>query len=476
MKPKKIRRREPSPSAVGDSESSSIHVVSAPKEHRPYSDKRPSVKKKRSLPTELSTTDTEGITIKNLPSKSRSKKKNRRIDPPSDGSDSNGDTLPAFKARIQKQCHQPEHVGVEAEVLDPQTISQVGGSKSEVWDIERSDFVLSSKISSVVLDTRPTAWASYINKRSGEDTHSDIPHFDNPASEARIPSSPSLGPSQSASQLGRRQLCFKHPVSSKYFPTQVPNTVKLDTIPDHPPTLPSSAQDPINAISTSDIPDILLQDTDSVIYIPAHAREDRYTYVAVFDEVTTPWEDDPIRVDPTYDEIGNYTDDISGYYQDDIQVSLNFEEEWSWNETDCPAPDDSYEEDINVGEAFNDYFDPTSEAPLEYFQLSQVDEDAHHVTRDDVGLSSMDYGNFDDDQQDYFEEAETATLLRDDEIEPADESDSDEPGLQRFLAGRELLCGLTEETTSKWPKERPSTSAEAQVAKTIRGHWLPQRL
>ncbi|KAF9055171.1 hypothetical protein BDZ89DRAFT_1055777 [Hymenopellis radicata] len=487
MKSAKIRRREPSPS---DSESSSIRVVSAPKNHHLRLDKRPIVKKKRSPPTELSTTDAEGIAVKNVPSKSRSKKEIRPIDPPSDGSESDGDAPPASKRRIKKHCHEPQLVVDEADVPDPQTISQVNGLKSEVWDIERSDFVLSSKASSVViakesvvLDTRPTAWASHINKRNGEDTHSDIPHFDNPASEARIPSSPSLGPSQSASQQGQRQLRFKYPsahVSSKYFPLPVPNTVKQDTIPDHPRTLPLSAQVLKSAIPTSDIPDILLQDSDSVIDLPMHAREDRYTYLGVFDEDTAPWEDDPIRADPTYDETRNYADDISGYYEDDVQVPLNFEEELSWNEMDCPALDDVYQQDIDVGEAFDDYFYPASEAPIEDFQYAQVDEDVHQVAIDD-DVNDMDYGDFDNDQENYYEESGMATLLPDRvyEIEPggsSDESDSDQPGLQRFLGGRELLCGLTEETPSKWVMGRPSTSAEAQVAKTIRGHWLPQRL
>ncbi|KAK0468296.1 uncharacterized protein EV420DRAFT_456595 [Desarmillaria tabescens] len=49
-------------------------------------------------------------------------------------------------------------------------------------------------------------------------------------------------------------------------------------------------------------------------------------------------------------------------------------------------------------------------------------------------------------------------------------------GLHNFLGGRELLCGFSEAFSREFERPGPTASAEAQVAKTLRDHWLPQRL
>ncbi|KAG7449282.1 uncharacterized protein BT62DRAFT_1002863 [Guyanagaster necrorhizus] len=440
----------------------------------------------------------------------------------------------------------------DTEMPSPDRSLKKKASESEIWDIEKSDFVLPSKspspISSpeivpVVLDARRLHWTSRENQ----------PHASSPVtSSSRSPhvlvdhilSSPSLGPSQSASQQGRHL----HPVAlpaicvpSKYFssaaapivPSALPkvsieparNTIAdtyrsdpqsavvectiLDEMTANPPQRVHLHQyHHIPPVLERHVPPEILdgnQEQDNLtmdVYecdehflegnawrhsreYPAHYRfhhasiapflgEYEYATDLDLDYQQTLHDDAALQIE---DETFEMSD---GRVMEPIVSQSYIGLEHYYLDSSYGYPDDGDYWNEGYDEDLFDVFDGSDQHSLNLYEPYDIsghgylDEFASKsLSVDDVCVDN-EGGQMDESlvfqaqpSPELMAPTETSNSLEDDPLGDA----------HTFLEGRGLLCGFSKAFSRDFNRiEQGPTPTEAQVAKTLRGHWLPQRL
>ncbi|KAK0206487.1 hypothetical protein DFS33DRAFT_592979 [Desarmillaria ectypa] len=427
----------------------------------------------------------------------------------------------------------------------------------EIWDIEKSDFVLPSKSHSpasspakvsVVLDARCLHWASNSSKVKDNQHHvSSSPVMSVSKSPlAQVDhnfSSPSLGPSQPASQQER----YRHPVAlpavfvpSKYFPSAsapiVPSApLKINVEPAENPvayayTLGSDPQSVVVGCAILDdmidnaprdvnlhqyhIPPVLKHHVTSEI-IDGDQEQDNLTMdVDGCDEhflEGDTWRDS--REYPVHyrfhhtgnaPDLGKYATDLDLNYQQTLHDDAAFRIEdkgFEMNDVTMDpfvtqgsagqnhycmdiydhADDEEYWDDGHNEELFA-VFDGDNQHPPNLCESYDISGNGH------LDGFASDFPSFDNvyvenevgkmDENLAFQAQAPPELMASAETSMDDVDDDSLGDAHNFLEGRELLCGFSEVFSLGFAKiERgPTASAEAQVAKTLRDHWLPQRL
>ncbi|KAK0230843.1 hypothetical protein IW262DRAFT_1453753 [Armillaria fumosa] len=451
---------------------------------------------------------------------------------------------------IEELSASQEDSDAEVPYMDP--FPKEKALESEIWDIEKSDFVLPSKSPSpigspanvsVVLDARRLHWNSEAKDNQFCVSHpvlspsrSPLAHVDN------IFSSPSLGPSQSASQKGQYLHSVDPPavyVPSKYFPSAsapIVSSTKINvetagsrmteayalgsdlqsdafecTIHDVNPlqcvdprqyrvyfvperSVPSEILDgyqeqhnlPIdmyecdehflegdlwsgskeypvhyrfhhasNAPDFSEYKDGANLDYQQILH-DGTALEIEDQIFEMNDIITEPFAiqhytgQDYYNMDPThhYADDGNYW---NGDHDEELIVAFDGDDQGS----DQPTP-------------LCESYDVSADGYSDEFTFDSLSIDGIYVEDGDGQL----------DESVAFQAQPSLELIS--FAETSLDSTDDDPfeSTHNFLEARELLCGFSEAFSRDFTRiERsPTASAEAQVAKTLRGHWLPQRL
>ncbi|KAK0191013.1 hypothetical protein F5146DRAFT_1223804 [Armillaria mellea] len=416
--------------------------------------------------------------------------------------------------------------------------------ESEIWDIEKSDFVFPSKSPSpvsVVLDARRLHWTSHSSKAKDNQLYISSPVL----SVSGLPlvqvdnifSSPSLAPSQSASQQGHHLHSVDLPaicVPSKYFPcvsAPIDPSAKINKKTARNPTTDAYGSD----LPSDDIESI--QDNNS----PQYADPRWHRVYPVFERCVPPeildayQEQHNLPIDRyEYDERflegdlrpGSGSKEYPAHYQ--FHHASNAPDSYEYNDvTDLDYPQTLHDDTALQIEDEN--FEMNNAILEPFVAQGYTDQNYYHM---DLTYHYADDGHYWDDDHD---EELPVTSVGDDQgydrhtpshesydisgdgyldgyasdSLPIDESEGGQldesvafqaqPSLQpissaetsmegvddnslggadNFLEGRELLHGFSEVFARDFTRmERgPTASAEAQVAKTLRDHWLPQKL
>lgn len=427
--------------------------------------------------------------------------------------------------------------------------------ESEIWDIEKSDFVLPTKSPSpigspsnvsVVLDARRLHWTSHSSKAKENQLCVSSPVL----SASRSPlaqvdsifSSPSLGPSQSASQQGRHLHSVAPSaiyVPSKYFPSASAPTVPSAKINVETAGNPMTDAYALGSDLQSDVIECTIQDDNPPQYVdPRQHRVHPVLERCVPSEILDGYQEqhnlpiDMYECDEHFLE-GNLWSGSKDYpahyrfhhasnapdfgeYKDatdlDYQQTLH-------DDTALQIEDESFEMNDTIMEPFvthgytdqnyyhmdltyhyaddGDYWDcGHDEELIVAFDGDDQDYDQHTPLHESYDISgdgyldefASDSLSIDDiyleneggqlDESVAFQAQPSLELMSSAEMSMDSADDNSLGGAHNFLEGRELLCGFSEVFSRDFTRiERgPTASAEAQVAKTLRGHWLPQRL
>ncbi|KAJ7047443.1 hypothetical protein C8F04DRAFT_1058841 [Mycena alexandri] len=440
-------------------------------------------------------------------------------------------------------------------------------AESEIWDIEshasekknlrrqKTQSVEETSVihvpGTVLMDARMPAWSERV-ARAAEVDAGEIPDA------IVIPSSPSLRPSQSASQVQPLIQPKRTEVASQYFPAvkQAPATHSTPQPP--PPVKPVPSPDPEAVEPQLQPPPIPPISSDSNVFVPPthfavpprnrvfanhflSVRQDSNLYLSTLIPVAPQDLEDLDHYASTLDcfetfESGFCPDEFALQYSvagepaldDDTQLGHYVSHGGDWDDTPTPAIDgwlDNYDEEdhhhhespVPYENAFADpeYMDAIGEED-EYLEpgykgpsygkceadifMDIVDEFGSNAgweeaTADSVYLNdsgyeriAIDYGydalasdeNGHQITEDAYDDQEfIGTSVRDDPGDITSEcSDPASAYNARFTQGRALLLGLpVHDAGERISQPAPHFStAEVDVVKALRGHWLPQRL
>ncbi|SJL01929.1 uncharacterized protein ARMOST_05253 [Armillaria ostoyae] len=423
--------------------------------------------------------------------------------------------------------------------------------ESEIWDIEKSDFVLSSKSPSpigspanvsIVLDARRLHWTSHSSKAKDNQlcvsspvmsaSRSPLAQVDN------IFSSPSLGPSQSASQQGRHLHSVAPPaiyVTSKYFPSASAPIVPSAKINVETAGNPMTDAYVLGSDLQSAVIECTIQDDNLPQYVDPHQhrvypvlercvpseildgyQEQHNLPIDVYECDEHFLEGDSWSGSKEYPahyrfhhasnapDFGEYKDAMDLDYQQTLHddAALEIEDEsFEMNDTIMEPfvtqgytdqnyyhmdPTYHYADDGDYWDGGHDeelivaFYGDDQHTPLhESYDISGdgcPDEFASDSLSIDGIYVENEGGQFDESVA--FQAQPSLELMSSAETSMDSVDDNSLGGAHHFLEGRELLCGFSEVFSRDFTRiERgPTASAEAQVAKTLRGHWLPQRL
>ncbi|KAK0486898.1 hypothetical protein EDD18DRAFT_652492 [Armillaria luteobubalina] len=432
---------------------------------------------------------------------------------------------------IEELSAPEEDSDAEVSYMDPSLKEKA--LESEIWDIEKSDFVLPSKsispigspanVSVVVLDARRLHWSSEA-KDNQLCVSSPVlsPSRSPPAHVDNIFSSPSLGPSQSASQKGQYLHSPAVHVPSKYFlsasaPIVSSTKINVETAGNRMTDTYALGSDPqsdaiectiqydntsqcvdprqyrVYSVPERYVPSEILDGNQEQHNLPIDMYEcdeyflegdlwsgskDEYMdaenldYQQILHDGTAlEIEDESLEMNDTIAEpfvTQHYTDqnyhnmdpahhyaDDGNYWDGDHDEELIAAFDGDDQGYDQPTPlYKSY--DISAGGYSNEFSSDSFSIDDIYVEDEggQLDESVAFQAQPSLELILSAEASMDSVDDDYFE------------------------GTHNFLEGRELLCGFTEAFPRDFTRiERgPTASAEVQVAKTLRDHWLPQRL
>lgn len=324
---------------------------------------------------------------------------------------------------------------------------------SEVWNIEFEDFVLPSKVSQAtspnILDTQRFSW-SHEGERKDQ-SPSEV-------SELQLmQSSPSLGPSQSASQ------CHLPPVVSKYFfiptPDTLPSPSKAQNFPSVSNPQPEMPEVPCLASSSHSLFEQARCPFSSQLYIGDMPVLDRDSIV-------------PDDLDVVSEVDIGHSKHTGGFSESSLQFcEISFDR-------GLDTADGHYEFDAS------DYNEDTE--PIYYID-DTFSCDGMSWTGNDDWLEDVDMaveGCAFDASSGYADplisnhrfagEAQTEqypSILWDD---PYDAKSGIAAASLPFCQGKELLHGLSECGGSR--TGFTITEAEAEVGRRLKSHWFPQKL
>ncbi|KAJ7591151.1 hypothetical protein C8J56DRAFT_934805 [Mycena floridula] len=350
----------------------------------------------------------------------------------------------------------PARKGTKPKIKQP--VPEPEKEESEIWDIEKSDYVLPSEppaesIVTQCIDTRKLPWAQESVCKSQLE-----------------PSSPSIGPSQSASQYR-----LVPQIPSKYFSTQNEHveenmaTAALPSSPSHRSIIPDSPTSPqedlappeflhplSTVISQAWLPspfytkhpetfDIAISNMDLDFQLESYDLE--YPNSSSIMETYVPWAE-PMQPEslPSHSEMPTYFEPFPG--ASDLFHDVVNDDDWA-----AQLSEACYDDCRMVESCFLD-----ESNPLDIYSDSPDGDDGDWVEPSELEMWN-DFG-----QQwecDEFRPITTESLM-------SVESESDDAS--RFIQGRELLRGLSQ--NPQWTL----SSAEVDVAKNLKGHWYPQRL
>ncbi|KAK0490959.1 hypothetical protein IW261DRAFT_52415 [Armillaria novae-zelandiae] len=416
---------------------------------------------------------------------------------------------------------------------------------SEIWDIEKSDFVLPSNSPSpigspanvsVVLDARRLHWSSKakdnqlcVSSPVLSASRSPLARVDN------IFPSPSLGPSQSASQQGQHlhsvdpaAVC----VPSKYFPAPIVHNVE---------TAGNQMTDAyaLGSDLQSDVIECTIEDDSPPQYVdPRQYRVYSVPERSAPSEILDEYQEQHNLPMDTYDcdehflegdlwsDSKEYPAHYRSYHASNIPDFSEYKDaadldyqQFPHNDTALEIEDQSFEMNDTIMEPFvtqhytdRNYYnmDPTHHYADDgdYWDGDHDEELIVVFDGDDQGYDQPTplYESYDISTDGYSDEFAFESLSIDDIYDEGGQLDESvafqaRPSLEfissaetsmdsvdvdslggahNFLEGRELLCGFSEAFPRDFQVARvergPTSSAEAQVAKTLRDHWLPQRL
>lgn len=329
----------------------------------------------------------------------------------------------------------------------------------------------------IILNTRPTAWGARL------DANLDAYDFDNPASDPRLPSSPSLGPSQSASQQGVARTHPKSfmpdvPIVSKYFTSYCPaHTQTQHFLPARTNTPPlislvvpqfASHSSPMHHLSGQNNAYAPADHTHN----PGHALSELSYDILREDPVDARYTDcniAAIRLTPPRETSIQQHNEYLNYDYDDPESPDRYA---IFDDEQTPMDDMYFDEyDRNDGQ----------DMATDWATSNQQDQGdgwtAEVGAWDDEGEEWNDSQGWDQDENE--DNVVNDVLWNQVDHRSSDSmgtSDSDELDAARFQGGRELLCGIGVEGSFARSMRHPSSSAEEQVARALNGHWRPQRL
>ncbi|KAJ3869704.1 hypothetical protein EV359DRAFT_76501 [Lentinula novae-zelandiae] len=420
------------------------------------------------------------------------------------------------------------------------TETPIAQAESEVWDIEREGYNLPSTMSptspernqSVVLNTCTLPWA--LETETPGEMHEKhkreaLAHERDRTSQL----SSSLAPSQSASQHGLNGRCrTTTPVpllASKYFMPQrsqnVPDTLAKDetTIPFSSPPAPALQAPPIQTheSSLSDyFPHLPVAPNvqANASYHPPHRADDIIyePYIAPIYAGESPWDplafSDPINFSDTdapqpppeivapnltlgisypydfyipmrvdapplqYDSGYDVEDANSMFYLDDDGCGHTG---WGLQEIVCNNHEEEYPEHGQIYDEYEHLSCQTQQFGAEHENTTDQNWQRDFCSIEDDALFGMGIDSEEADMLQCPSEEWMEPISRDHVLSEANSDDSVIAEMPRFLQGRELLLGFgttsrQEDIVRDWSGY--ASVAEADVARNLKGHWLPQRL
>jgi len=400
--------------------------------------------------------ESSGRTIKT------SKAKKRRKEAP--------EVLPSSPASFEKIS---EHCGSESD----NALSSVDASspRSEKWDIENSDFVLPSRAPSpaaptVVLEVQKPDWFPHASNPQRDKNHE--------AKMRRTSPTPSLRPSQSASQ-GPGKRFPENAVHSRFFPAA--NSPVPDIPLESPPYATPAEIQRIVEHETSQAPDDEPENLCSDDLV-GHFPDDSANEFSVYDPTDAP---------KCYQPLNTVISTEMSYYNDAFPI-IEYSSDVELDGTEFYY--DGFGEAAECSSAEMSWIDDQRSQPLEPPEYLGYHDEGHYMDFDEQEIEYREYG-----EKEWPADEDTLGFVRDSLgqytalSEPGDFAETQQDMCEGahwdedvvdgrecfFLEGRGLLLGLSpllESRATGRPRPPTLSRAEDDVARSIRGHWFPQRL